>query len=55
MMSEENPEENSITEIRAFFASDPEHPLKENEFAEFWKSLTEAEKNEFRHADLTRE
>jgi hypothetical protein len=47
-----NGEENSITEIMKFFASDPQHPLKEHEFAEFWKSLTNEEKDEFRKADL---
>jgi hypothetical protein len=51
--------ENSITEkyldhkIMKFFGSDPQHPLKEHEFAEFWKSLTDEEKDEFRKADLS--
>ena len=44
--------ENSLTEIMKFFGSDPQHPLKDNEFAEFWKSLTDEEKDEFRKADL---
>jgi hypothetical protein len=50
-MPEENVGENSITQIRLFFESD-ERPLKQGEFVEFWKSLSEEEKDEFRHADL---
>jgi hypothetical protein len=49
-MSEEQPEENSISEIRAFLTGGKE--LKQGEFVEFWKSLTDEEKHEFRHADL---
>jgi hypothetical protein len=44
--------QNSITDIKAYFeAGDP--PLKEKEFLEFWKSLSEEEKNEYRKADLS--
>lgn len=54
-MSEENPGENSITEIRKFFEMGKHgRPLKENEFVEFWKSLSEQEKEEFRKTDLKR-
>jgi hypothetical protein len=54
-LTEEHPGENSITEIRAFFGATPGNPLKENEFADFWKSLTDKEKDEFRKADLKKE
>lgn len=43
--------ENSITQIREFFTTG-DNPLKEGEFKEFWMSLTDAEKDEFRKADL---
>lgn len=43
--------ENSLTEIREFLQSGVA-PLKENEFKEFWMSLSEEEKNEFKQADL---
>jgi hypothetical protein len=45
--------ENSITAIREYFTRDAE-PLKEHEFVDFWKSLSEAEKDEFRRADLSK-
>jgi hypothetical protein len=44
--------ENSLREIMDFLGSDPQHPLKDGEFGEFWKSLTDEERNEFRQADL---
>lgn len=44
--------ENSMTEIRAFL-NDPRKPLSMAEFSEFWKSLTEDEKTEFKNADLS--
>jgi hypothetical protein len=43
---------NSITDIMKFFATDAEPPLGPGEFKEFWQSLSEEEKNEFRKADL---
>lgn len=43
--------ENKITEIQAFL-NDPDHPFKQGEFKEFWQSLTDAEKDEFRKSDL---
>lgn len=42
---------NSMTDIREFLmASDP--PLQPGEFAEFWKSLTDAEREEFKNTPL---
>jgi hypothetical protein len=49
-MSEEQPVQNTVTQIREFLTGDI--PLKQGEFVEFWKSLTDEEKDEFRHADL---
>jgi hypothetical protein len=49
-MSEEHPGENTISQIREFLTGD--RPLKQGEFVEFWKTLTEEEKHEFRNADL---
>ena len=51
-MSEENSGENSISDIRRFFEEDADPPLKQGEFVEFWKSLTEEEKHEFRITPL---
>lgn len=45
--------QNSIVEIQKFLST-PDKPLKTAEFSEFWKSLTEAEKLEFKSADLTK-
>jgi hypothetical protein len=44
-------EKNSITDILKFFA-DEEHPLKDGEFKEFWQSLSEEEKAEFKRSEL---
>lgn len=44
--------ENSLREIMDFLGSDPQHPLKDGEFSDFWKSLTDEERDEFRKADL---
>jgi len=44
--------ENTMTEIMRFFDSTPGRPLKEGEFAAFWKSLSSEEKDEFRKARL---
>lgn len=43
---------NAITDIKLFFDSE-DAPLKEYEFKEFWMSLSEEEKAEFRKADLS--
>lgn len=47
----ETKQENSISNIRAFL-TDPQNPFKQGEFAEFWKSLTDEEKTEFKTAEL---
>lgn len=44
---------NRLVEIQKYFAT-AENPLTANEFKEFWDSLTEEEKEEFRHADLSK-
>jgi hypothetical protein len=42
---------NTMTDIRDFLmASDP--PLQPGEFAEFWKSLTDEERAEFKNTPL---
>lgn len=46
-------EQNSIADIRRFFASGQEVQVTMEEFVEFWKSCTEEEKEEFRNADLS--
>ena len=46
------PEEgNSINDLRRYF-EDAARPMQPGELIEFWKSLSEDEKNEFRKADL---
>jgi len=45
-------EENSIGDIRRYFEADA-RPLQPNEFVAFWKSLSEEDKEEFKHADLS--
>ena len=45
--------ENDMKEIRAFLST-PEKPVSMTEFSEFWKSLTDAEKTEFKNADLSK-
>lgn len=44
-------EKNSISDIRRFL-TEGERPLAEGEFLEFWKSLTDTEKEEYANADL---
>lgn len=43
--------ENSIVEIKKYL-SDSGELLSGEEFAEFWKSLTQEEKDEFKRAEL---
>jgi hypothetical protein len=50
-MAETKPGENSMADLRRFFAT-PERPVAMDEFVDFWKSLTDAEKQEFRTAKL---
>ena len=42
----------SVTDLKAFFST-PEKPVSPKEMTEFWKSLSEEEKEEFRTADLS--
>lgn len=44
--------ENSIKDLMKAFGTEA-NPIKTSEFTEFWKSLTEAEKVEFKTADLS--
>lgn len=44
--------EHTITDIMRYMNSDPNHPLKDGEFKEFWQSLSEQEKDEFRKSEL---
>jgi hypothetical protein len=50
-MAETKPGENSMADLRRYFAT-PEQQMPMDEFVEFWKSLTDAEKQEFRTAKL---
>jgi hypothetical protein len=43
--------ENTITQIKEFFNSE-EKPLKTAEVMEFWKSLSDEEKEYYKHAEL---
>ncbi len=43
--------ENSMQDIRRFLTNS-ERPVTMAEFSEFWKSLTEEEKAEYKNADL---
>jgi hypothetical protein len=54
MEEEKGRVENSISDIRKYLARDAE-PFKENEFADFWKSLTDEEKDELKKMDLPQE
>lgn len=42
---------NSIVDLKKYLST-PEHPLTTKEFQEFWTSLTEEEKAEFRNTKL---
>jgi hypothetical protein len=44
--------ENSISDIRRFF-TEGARPLEQNEFVQFWQHLSDADKEEFKHADLS--
>jgi hypothetical protein len=44
---------NTIPEIREFL-TDGAKPLAQGEFVEFWKSLSDEDKNEFMKADLSK-
>lgn len=44
-------DENSIVDLKKFLGT-PERPVEMSEFQEFWASLTEEEKEEFRQTEL---
>jgi folate-dependent tRNA-U54 methylase TrmFO/GidA len=43
--------ENSIVDLKKYLAT-PENPVPNQEFKDFWESLTEAEKKEFKQTKL---
>lgn len=46
--------ENSIVDIKKFLSTG-ENPVSGTEFAEFWKGLTEEEKDEYKNTPLSSE
>lgn len=44
---------NTVVELMQFLGT-PDRPVKPAEFSEFWKVCTDAEKEEFRKADLSK-
>lgn len=50
-MAEDEETFNTIVEIRKYLNTDGE-PCSTREFMEFWESLTEEEKDEFRKTEL---
>lgn len=51
MPTQENPDKNSLTDLKKFLGADG-RPVDNTEFTEFWKSLTDEEKAEFKSAKL---
>lgn len=51
MPTQEHPDQNSLTDLKRFLGT-PEQPVSNAEWVEFWKSLTDEEKDEFRNAEL---
>ena len=51
MPTQENPGQNSLTDLKKFLGT-PDRPVNNAEWVEFWKSLTEEEKADFRNAEL---
>lgn len=45
-------QENDIKDIRKFFSTE-DNPVSLSEMGDFWKSLTQAEKDEYKKADLS--
>lgn len=50
-MAEQEQEKNSIVDIKKYLGT-PERPVSMQEMNEFWQSLTEAEKQEFKSTQL---
>lgn len=44
--------EMTLTDLKRLLGT-PEKPVKSREMMDFWTSLSESEKEEFKHADLT--
>lgn len=44
--------ENSLPEIKDYLSSEGQRPLEQGEFAKFWATLTDAEKQEFKTTPL---
>lgn len=51
-MAEDEENFNTIVEIKKYFQTPDQPSLSNKEFMEFWGSLTEEEKDEFRKTDL---
>jgi hypothetical protein len=51
MPTQENPNQNSLTDLKRYLGTD-ESPVSNAEWVEFWKSLSDEEKAEFRNAEL---
>lgn len=50
-LTENEKEQNSIQDIRKFLST-PENPVSIADFTEFWKSLTDEEKEEYKNTPL---
>lgn len=51
-MSEEEQDRNSISDIRKFLNKDNPNPVSMQEFSEWWKTLSDEEKAEFKNTAL---
>lgn len=51
-MEEKEKRENTLVEIRKYLNTDGE-PCSTREFQEFWESLTDEEKHEFKNTELS--
>lgn len=51
MPTQENPDQNSILDLKRYLGT-PERPVNNTEWIEFWKSLSDEEKDEFRKSEL---
>lgn len=51
MADEKSEDKNSIGDLKKYLST-PERPVSMQEMNEFWQSLTEVEKKEFKNTDL---